>query len=700
MNAVLLEILEKTRVPRTIEELSTMMNEDITAVRAALIELMENGYAACTKKGKYAIPEKLDLIACRVTMNHSGAPMAHPIKGGTALKLKETKLHAMPDDIVLAHAAEDGVCELISVCRRGHTTIPVYIRSEEAKRGKKGARGAAKNDEPPRFAATACDPRVSCKIQLTGDTSFLRNNEIALLEIEDYPYDKRPLFGHAIRVLGSAQSMLSALRANAETHGFPTVFPEKVDREIVRIVREPMPAASERRMDLRDEVIFTIDGANSKDFDDAISVRQLAHGWELGVHIADVSHFVRLGTETDKEAYARGTSLYLPGCTVPMLPEELSNDLCSLMPDRDRLAMSLMMTVSSDGHVTDHKLTRSIIRSCARLTYAGVNRFFDGAEEDIPEDVADSLWIMKELAETLQKRAAERGTVDFEIEESEFVLNEKYEPIDLIPRERGISERLIESFMLLANETVARLAKDTGLPFMYRIHEKPDPDRIAELESYLKVNGTPVHLGNEPHPGQLRKLLEAHADDPALDVLRTTMLRAMKKARYCERPEGHYALAMEDYSHFTSPIRRYPDLVVHRMLKCLLDGTPTRRWESLMPDMANACSTREQESVRSEREADSMMKAAYMKRNIGRKFNGVISGVTGWGAYVELPGGIEGLVHVADMDEYYVYNADKGRLVSSESGSELKMGMPVRVRVISADVSRGEINFEFARNRF
>ena len=407
---------------------------------------------------------------------------------------------------------------------------------------------------------------------------------------------------------------------------------------------------------------------------------------------------MRFGSAIDREAYSRGTSLYLPGYTVPMLPEILSNDLCSLMPDQDRLAMSLFVDISDSGRVLDHFLTRSVIRSCARLTYAGVNRFFDGELDAVPAHVQEPLCKMRCLFEILLKKRRERGTVDFELPEAQFILNEKYEPDEIECPKRGISERLIEEFMLLANRTVATLAKDTMLPFVYRIHEKPDSERIHALELFLSGAGVPTHLGDHPHPGMLQKVLDANSESASIDVIRKYMLRALKKARYSEKPIGHYALALDDYCHFTSPIRRYPDLMVHRMLKYLLDGdfSANDNWEARMPAIANECSLREQASVKAERDADDMMKAAWMKKHLGRKFTGMISGVTAWGCYVTLENTVEGLVHVSDMDDYYVFDRERQQLVGSQYGDVLMMGMQVRVRAISADVLRGEINFEMA----
>lgn len=684
--------IEASRVPLTARQLSEENECPLEAVQAALDELAGEGRIACTRKGGWAVPETIGLAAARAGFQRNGTPMAHPVNGGAALKIEYSGAErCMPDDLILVRPLGDH-CQLNDILRRGKERFAAYVRIE-----RKQTKSIGKRQAEVKTVASAipCDVRIPYDVVLTGDLSALENDQIALLAIDRYPQASRPIYASVVRVLGDEESLPALMRAVAEDQGFATEPSAAVAEASENMPDAVRPEDIAGREDLRDLLTFTIDGSTAKDFDDAVSVERTEKGWRLGVHIADVSHYVRPGSPIDQDALERGTSLYLPGLTVPMLPECLSNNLCSLMPDVDRLALSLFMDIEN-GRVVDHRLVESVIHSHARLTYAAANRYFEGGETDIPGDVGKALDEMRGLSHVLRGRRAARGAIDFEIDEPEFVLDESGMPEDILLQPRGESERIIEDFMLAANETVAALARDTELPFVYRVHEDPDPDRLRSLESLLSSLDLYTHIGPTPHPGVLQGVLEQVRDHPARDVIRHSLLRALKKARYCERPLGHYAMALKDYCHFTSPIRRYPDLTVHRMLKLLVEGRmdEASRWQGRMADIAADTSLRESAAVNAERQADGIMMAAWMSRHIGEEFDGVVSSVTSWGLYVALPNGAEGLVHISQLDDYFEYDGERGRLVGSATGVTFRLGDRVRVRAAQANIPLGDINFD------
>lgn len=696
MKNSLIDLIRETDKAYSIFDLSEKQNIPVDILQTALNELCAEGRMAITKKGKYALPEMLGLIPARAGALRNGTPVAYPMDGSPSMKVHlNARMRPMPEDTLLVRDINGTECELVSILQRGKTELTAFVRVEirEMRRphSKHHHRKHAPSEKRRIITGIPCDRRIPYAIEIADDES-LRNDTIALLGIDRYPEGDQPIQAHVIRVLGRSSDMHTRLKVIAETHDFPTEFPEAVDAQCCQLSRL-IESDDARREDLRSLLTFTIDGSFSKDYDDAVSLERTDDGnWRLGVHIADVSHFVRPGSPIDREAYERGTSLYLPGLTIPMLPELLSNDLCSLMPDVDRLSLSCLMTIR-DGKVIDHHLCRSIIHSDARLTYDAVNRFYDGDDGAVDPSLHEVLRDMLTLSHALRKRRFAAGCIELDLPESEFVLDEENVPTEIISAQRGESERLIEDFMLAANETVAALARTTSTALVYRVHEDPDSDRLHTLEQFLQNLNIRVHLGQQPHPGILQKIIEDTADHPAYDTIRRMLLRSLQRAQYSEKPLGHYALALQDYCHFTSPIRRYPDLVVHRMIKRLIDGQPADN-NRKMAEYAHQSSIREQEATQAEREADALLKARYMKKYIGRKFNGVISSITGWGMYVTLDNTVEGLVHIASLDDYYDYDRERNQLVGVMSRNVFNIGDRVRIRVDSVDIDRAEINFE------
>jgi len=686
------QLIHDSRAPLSARQLSEDTQTPQAVIQEALDALAAQGRIAPTRKGGWAIPETIGLTAAKVAFQRNGTPLAQPLSGGASMRLVYgDATRCMPGDLVMVRPQSDQ-CQLNALLKRDRDSFAAYVRLE-----RRPARGIGHKREEARTVASAvpCDVRIPYDVVLTGDMSALRNDQIALLHIDQYPQGQRPIYASVLRVLGDEGSLPALMRAVAEDHGFATQVSDAVQSEADAMPEAVQPGELVGREDLRALLTFTIDGSTAKDFDDAVSIEPTERGWRLGVHIADVSHYVRPGSAIDADALARGTSLYLPGLTVPMLPERLSNSLCSLMPDVDRLALSVLMDIEG-GETVDFRLVKSVIHSHARLTYQQINRLYDGGETDIPEDIAGALRAMLTLSHALRARRQARGAIDFEIDEPEFVLDERGEPAEILLQPRGEAERVIEDFMLAANETVASLARSAELPFVYRVHEAPDAQKLLQLESFLGSLDLYTRIGPKPHPGVLQGILEQVKDHPARDVIRHNLLRALKKARYAERPLGHYALAMEDYCHFTSPIRRYPDLTVHRMLKLLIDGRldETGRWAWRMADIAVDSSLRETSAVAAERQADGIMAAAWMAGRLGSAFDGVISSVTGWGFYVTLPNGVEGLVHISRLDDYYEYDADRERLVAGATGIAFRVGDRVRVRAERVSIPLGEIDFE------
>ena len=496
-------------------------------------------------------------------------------------------------------------------------------------------------------------------------------------------------------VLGSFGEARAALEALIVSQRLRTAFDGEALREADACKAADL-TDDPTRTDLRGLLSFTIDGSDAKDFDDAVSLERLEGGlWRLGVHIADVGHYVPQGSALDREAWLRGTSVYFPGRVLPMLPEQLSNGVCSLRPDEDKFTMSALMDVDEAGSVVHTSLLRTITRSNARLVYDDVNRLFDGdaAQRERMAGLEDTLLAMRELARRIRQRRQAQGAIDFDTDEPKFILDEAGEPVEIAKRARGEAELMIEDFMLTANEAVARFAKARGVPLLYRVHEKPDPEKLDTLKDFLDGIGVDTRgLRHNAQPGDIRAVLERTRETPEFSVVSTLALRSMQKARYDVSPLGHYGLAMADYCHFTSPIRRYPDLVVSRALTAVLTGGRPALHGDALADAAMRSSDCERAAVEAERLADKLMMARFMHGHVGELFDGVISGVSEWGLFVALSNGAEGFMHVRTLDDWFDFDERRMTLRGERTGCVFSLGQPLCVRVESVELESSSID--------
>lgn len=528
-----------------------------------------------------------------------------------------------------------------------------------------------------------------------------------VVQITDYGNKNQKPEGRITEILGHINDPGTDVISIVKAYDLPVEFPDMVMRQAERTPEEPDAKDYAGRKDLRDWMTVTIDGDDAKDLDDAITLRKTEDGYELGVHIADVSEYVTEHSPLDEEALTRGTSVYLVDRVIPMLPHRLSNGICSLNQGTDRLALSCIMQINEKGNVVHHEITETVIRVDRRMSYANVNKILEQNDEAVKREYAEFLpmfYQMKELADILRKKRDKRGSIDFDFPETQIILDEKGFPVDIRPYERLTANKIIEDFMLLANETVAEDYFWQELPFVYRTHESPDPDRIRKLGILVSNFGCCLKANPENiHPKEFQKLLERISDSPEEAMISRLTLRSMKQAKYSTICYGHFGLATHYYCHFTSPIRRYPDLQIHRIIKENLHGKLSDKrithYEKILPEVSESCSKLERRADEVEREVEKMKKVQYMSRRIGECYEGVISGVNAWGMYVELPNTVEGLVHVTNMvDDYYYYDEEKYAMIGKDTGKEYTLGEKVWVMVKAADRISKTIDFILVQN--
>ncbi len=508
--------------------------------------------------------------------------------------------------------------------------------------------------------------------------------------------------GRIIEILGHINDPGVDIKSVIAAYNLPLEFPEEVLKQVEKTEEEIGEEEIKGRKDLRDLPTVTIDGEDAKDLDDAITLSKEGDIYHLGVHIADVSHYVREDTPLDKEALNRGTSVYLVDRVIPMLPHKLSNGICSLNAGTDRLALSCLMDIDDKGNVIGHEIVEAVICVNRRMTYTSVKKILedkDEAERKEYEELVPMFLLMEELAEILREKRRKRGSIDFDFPESKVVLNNEGHPVDIKPYDRNKATKIIEDFMLIANETVAEDYFWQEIPFVYRVHENPDSDRIKELGIFINNFGYSIRIGQEDiHPKELQKLLGKIEGTSEEALISRLTLRSMKRAKYAAESDGHFGLAAKYYCHFTSPIRRYPDLQIHRIIKENLKGGLGEKrynhYHKILPDVARQASITERRADDAERDVLKLKKVEYMSDHIGEEFDGVISGITSWGMYVELPNTVEGLVRVADMeDDFYVYEEEKYAMTGEHTRKSYKLGQKVKVEVVDTDKWQKVIDF-------
>ena len=536
------------------------------------------------------------------------------------------------------------------------------------------------------------------------EAAGIKNGDKVIVVITDYGSGNKNPEGKIKENLGNIRTPGTDILAIVKSFGIPSEFPEKVMKQAQRVPDHVLDADRDGRLDLRHLQTVTIDGEDAKDLDDAISLTKEGDIYHLGVHIADVSNYVQYNSALDREALKRGTSVYLADRVVPMLPERLSNGICSLNQGEDRLALSCLMDINEKGKVVSHQIAETVINVNERMCYTDVKNILEDTDEEAKkryDALIPMFFMMKELSGILRNSRHHRGSIDFDFPESKIILNAAGKAIDVKPYEANVATKIIEDFMLMANETVAQEYCTEEIPFVYRTHDNPDPEKVESLLTLLHNQGVKIQKAKEEiTPKEIQQIIESIEGLPNEAMISRLVLRSMKQAKYTTECSGHFGLAAKYYCHFTSPIRRYPDLQIHRIIKDNLRGRlmregRTEHYAEILDEVARQSSVCERRADEAERESDKLKKAEYMSYHLGEEFEGIISGVTGWGLYVELPNTVEGLVHVNTLrDDYYVFDQESYELCGEMTKKVYKLGDKVRVRVADADKMLKTVDFE------
>ena len=689
-DAVLDYLRHSRRGPMKAKEIAKGMDvapRNFRDFRLVLRGMLERGRLYRVKGQRYAVPEKANLVAGRLAITQKDDGFVTPDTGGQDVFVPGLSLEsAMDGDQVVVRVegrprGRSPVGRVIKVLDRAHETVVGTFR-------RSGSFGVVH----PR------NRRISREILVAqGDQEKASEGDVVVARITTFGTGKMGPTGRIETVLGKSSDPGVDILSVIHDYGLPLAFPESVVSAARDAVSQRRKDPGELRTDRRDLHVFTIDPADAKDHDDGLSIRPLEdESWEVGIHIADVSHFVRPDDEVDLEAFKRGTSAYLVDRVIPMLPHVLSTDACSLLPDTDRFAVSVFVTVDPVGRVREARFERTEIRSRHKLSYEEAQAVLDN-RKSIDRQTDEALRALAALAEILRERRKDRGSLDFDLPEGRVLLGEKGEPVSIRVVERLESHRLVEAFMLLANEIAAREAAQKRLPILYRVHEPPPTDKMRDLRTLLGRLSHRVSKGNISQK-DLQAILKQVEGRPEEKLVSTVILRSMSRARYDVRNLGHYGLASDGYTHFTSPIRRYPDLWLHRVLvHTLVEGHAVpEHWEGPgLKDRAERCSVRERVAEAAERESVDLKKVEYMERHLGDEFFGTISGVTSFGIFVLLDDVfVEGLVHVNSMnDDYYIFRQDQYLLVGERSHRSFRLGDRLRIRVARVDKEERFIDF-------
>jgi len=661
--------------------------------RALLRRMEDEGALYRVQRQRYAAPERINLSAGRFQARRNGSGFVVPDGGGEEITIPAEAVGSARDgDRVIARIERrrrgpriEG--SIIRVLERARSTlVGTYHRATPGKGG------------PALGYVVPEDPRLGPDVIVGPGDTTAEAGDIVVVRLLEWGEGRRAPLGEIERVLGRPGEVGVDILAILHSHELPLDFPPAVEREAETLRDRGIgPADLELREDLRQILIFTIDPADAKDHDDALSIRALSENvWEVGVHIADVSHYVRPSSALDGEAAARGTSVYLVDRVLPMLPHALSSDLCSLRPDEDRLALTLFVELDDSGDMRSSRLARTIVRSRHKLTYEEAQAALD-REATIDPETDEAIRNLAMLARALRDRRSGRGSLDFDLPESRVILNAAGEPTDIQRVLRLESHRLIEDFMLLANEVIAGRAEKARLPFVYRIHEPPDESRLEQLVEFAATFGHRLGRSGRVRPLDIQQLLTRVKGRPEEALLSTAVLRSMKQARYSRENAGHFGLASRRYTHFTSPIRRYPDLIVHRLCgRYFIDGErPGSGLEEVLDTVARVSSERERVAVTAERDSVELKKVEFMEQHLGSEFDGTVSGVRAFGFSVLLDAfHVEGLVHVSSLeDDYYVYIEDRYELLGESRGRRFRLGDRVRIQVSAVDRESRHIDF-------